>query len=203
MYECALKYPVHSFLAKTDKDEACYVSNLVTKLLENGYKHEDVCILYRNNQLSVNIEKELTSKRIPFTLYGSYPFFSHKEIKCLINHYLFLTNRDDLFALSMILNYPRKVLKESTLSKLNTIQINTKESLCQIILKSDDPEVVEASTYLNDLIIKFEELYYLDFFNYLLDKIKILDTFKDEKNAKAKTARVLEFRTFIVDYHLN
>lgn len=190
-------FKLNFFLAKTDKEEACYSANSITKLLENGYKHEDICVLYRNNQLSVNLEKELTTRKIPFILHGSHPFLSHKEIKSLINHYLFLLNHDDSFALSMIISYPNKLLKEKSVTDLNKLLSSSKKTLYALIKESEDPKAVDLSSYLQDLIDHFEELNHIDFCNYLINKIKLFDAFKEENNVKDKTARILEFKTFI------
>ncbi|MDE6946046.1 MAG: ATP-dependent helicase [Anaeroplasmataceae bacterium] len=65
---------------------------------------EDIAILYRNNNQSYPIEKELKEHNIPYTLYGSKPFFETKEIKIILYTYRFLFNPNNEIALRII--YP-------------------------------------------------------------------------------------------------
>lgn len=187
-------FKVHHFLAKTDKDESIYAINLIKKLLENGYKYSDIAILYRNNSLANNLEKELLNINIPYQLFGSYPFFSHKEIKCLINHYLWLINKDDSLALSMILNYPKQLLTSKENTELNLKLSRSNKSLYKLI---EDQNLSQILNYLNNLKAKFNELNNNDFFEYLLAKTSLIKALEQEKNSKEKIARILEFKSFI------
>lgn len=65
---------------------------------------EDIAILYRNNNQSYPIEKELKEHNIPYTFYGSKPFFETKEIKIILYTYRFLFNLNNEIALTII--YP-------------------------------------------------------------------------------------------------
>ena len=50
-----------------------------------------------------------------------------------------------------------------------------------------------------ELLQKFNELSNIDFFEYLIKKINLIEIVSKEKNAKEKLARILEFKTFIED----
>ena len=86
----------------SDKDEAIYVAKLIQKLIILDYNYSDIAVLYRNHFISTNFEKEFMRMNIPYHIFGSFPFFKHKEIKTLIFYYQFLNNNDDDQALREI-----------------------------------------------------------------------------------------------------
>lgn len=171
----------------TANEEANFIANLIIKLKELNYKNEEIAILYRNNMISNIIEKELINKNIPFTIYGSYPFFMHKEIKSLINHYLFVNNPHDDLALSLILNYPKKQISDKQLEKINH---NT--SIYEYIKNND--EFKSIYHHLEQLINNYQKLTPKEFINYLLNETQIIEK---EKSSKDKIARILEFKSYI------
>lgn len=174
----------------TANEEANFIANLIIKLKELNYKNEEIAILYRNNMISNIIEKELINKNIPFTIYGSYPFFMHKEIKSLINHYLFVNNPHDDLALSLILNYPKKQILDKQLEKINLSKDNT--SIYEYIKNNN--EFKSLYNQLEQLINNYQEMTPKEFINYLLNETQIIEK---EKSSKDKIARILEFKSYI------
>ena len=184
---------------RTQKEEANFVSNLIEKLISFGYKYDEIAILYRNNMIVNPFEKEMILKKIPYTVYGSYPFFSHKEIKSLINHYRFLLNQEDSLSFQLLLNYPKKRIGDSLLRELTNESTSTKKSLYKLMKESDKDVCKEVINDYEELLQKFNELSNIDFFEYLIKKINLIEIVSKEKNAKEKLARILEFKTFIED----
>ena len=184
---------------RTQKEEANFVSNLIEKLISFGYKYDEIAILYRNNMIVNPFEKEMILKKIPYTVYGSYPFFSHKEIKSLINHDRFLLNQEDSLSFQLLLNYPKKRIGDSLLRELTNESTSTKKSLYKLMKESDKDVCKEVIRDYEELLQKFNELSNIDFFEYLIKKINLIEIVSKEKNAKEKLARILEFKTFIED----
>ena len=178
---------------RTSAEEANYAANLILRLKEVGYKDSEICILYRNNMISNPIERELVRKQIPFTTYGSYPFFMHKEIKSLINHYRFCFNPNDDLSLEMIINYPKKRLTENEFSLVKTNSINNKISYFESLKE------LNLDVYNNLLEIKtsFENQTPKEFINYLINKLQLIELISKEKNPKNKISRILEFKNYI------
>lgn len=177
----------------TSHEEANYIANLVVRLKEVGYQDKDICILYRNNMISNPIEKELIKKNLSFTTYGSYPFFMHKEIKSLINHYRFCFNPNDDLALEMIINYPVKRLTEKELQDVKTDSQNKRIPL-YVALKTIKLDVYTQLTELKNL---FENLTPKEFISLLLNRLNLIGYLSKEKNPKNKITRVLEFKTYM------
>lgn len=184
---------------RTQKEEASFVSNLIEKLISFGYKYDEIAILYRNNMIVNPFEKEMILKKIPYTVYGSYPFFSHKEIKSLINHYRFLLNQEDSLSFQLLLNYPKKRIGDSLLRELTNESTSAKKSLYKLMKESNKDVCKEVIRDYEELLQKFNELSNIDFFEYLIKKINLIEIVSKEKNAKEKLARILEFKTFIED----
>ena len=178
---------------RTSAEEANYAANLILRLKEVGYKDSEICILYRNNMISNPIERELVKKQIPFTTYGSYPFFMHKEIKSLINHYRFCFNHNDDLSLEMIINYPKKRLTENEFSLVKTNSINNKISYFESLKELN----LEAYNNLLEIKTSFENQTPKEFINYLINKLQLIELISKEKNPKNKISRILEFKNYI------
>ena len=178
---------------RTSAEEANYAANLILRLKEVGYKDCEICILYRNNMISNPIERELVRKQIPFTTYGSYPFFMHKEIKSLINHYRFCFNPNDDLSLEMIINYPKKRLTENEFSLVKTNSINNKISFFESLKELN----LDAYNNLLEIKTSFENQTPKEFINYLINKLQLIELISKEKNPKNKISRILEFKNYI------
>lgn len=177
----------------TSNEEANYIANLIVRLKEVGYQDKDICILYRNNMISNPIENELIKKQLSFTTYGSYPFFMHKEVKSLINHYRFCFNPNDDLALEMIINYPIKRLTEKELQDLRIDSQNKRISLFDAL------RTVKEDVYKQFLELKnlFENLTPKEFITLLINRLQLIENLTKEKNPKNKVARVLEFKSYM------
>ena len=178
---------------RTSAEEANYAANLILRLKEVGYKDSEICILYRNNMISNPIERELVRKQIPFITYGSYPFFMHKEIKSLINHYRFCFNPNDDLSLEMIINYPKKRLTENEFSLVKTNSINNKISYFESLKELN----LDAYNNLLEIKTSFENRTPKEFINYLINKLQLIELISKEKNPKNKISRILEFKNYI------
>ena len=180
---------------RTQAEESNFVSNLINRLISLGYEYKDIAILYRNNMLANNFEKDFISKKIPYKVYGSMPFFNHKEIKSILNHYRFLFNHRDSIALSMIINYPTKRISDSELSDLNRLSESSGKPLYEVI--KSDAKYSGLLQEVENLISAYKELDKLAFFDYMINSSGLIKEIAKEKGSKEKLARVYEFRNYI------
>ena len=85
------------------QEEARWIANNIRNLVENyGYSYSDCAVLYRLNNLSLEIQIALSNQGIPFTVIGGPSFFDRKEIKQCISMLKFLINPQDFLAFSKI-----------------------------------------------------------------------------------------------------
>lgn len=104
------------------EEEAIDIVSKIEKDLKNGIKPNDIAILYRNNQNSFNVEKELKNKNIPYFINcEDGKFFNRKEIKCIMCMLRLINNPHDNEAFRTILEtrtYPVTYMKSNVHEKI-------------------------------------------------------------------------------------
>lgn len=107
--------------ASDEKQEANLAIGEIRKLLENGYKKQDIAIFYRTNAQSRAIEEQFIKANIPYKVVGSYYFYARKEIKDLICYLRLLQNKDDDISLRRVINVPKRKIGNASVDKLEKI----------------------------------------------------------------------------------
>ena len=104
--------------AYDDKHEIQLVLDEIKKLLAEGYKKNDIAVLYRTNAQARLVEEMFLKANIPYKVVGSYYFYSRKEIKDLICYLRLILNNNDEISLRRVINVPKRGIGESTLARL-------------------------------------------------------------------------------------
>ncbi len=74
------------YAAKSEKGEADYVIKEIKNLKKEGFRYQDIALLYRMNYISRVYEEMLIKARIPHTLIGGKTFYERTDIKPLIDY---------------------------------------------------------------------------------------------------------------------
>ena len=98
-----------------EKHEINLIIDEINKLYLDGYKPEDIAILYRTNAQSRVVEEVFMSKGIPYKVFGSYYFYNRKEIKDLLSYLRLIYNPRDEISLRRIINVPKRGIGEGAL----------------------------------------------------------------------------------------
>ena len=110
----------------SDKDEAEFVARSILQLHNAGVEYSEIAVLMRLNALSRNFEEKLVLYNVPYAVYGGFKFFDRAEIKAMVSYLKFIYNPNDSISFEKIINYPRRGIGETTVSKiLNLIDTNT------------------------------------------------------------------------------
>ena len=110
---------VHLNITYSDKEEASVVCNEIRRLHNRyGVAYRDIAVLYRTNAQSRLFEEELRRQDTPYRIYGGMSFYQHKEIKDVIAYFRLVANPNDEEALKRIINYPKRGIGDTTISKL-------------------------------------------------------------------------------------
>ena len=110
---------VHLNIAYSDKEEASVVCNEIRRLHNRyGVAYRDIAVLYRTNAQSRLFEEELRRQDTPYRIYGGMSFYQHKEIKDVIAYFRLVANPNDEEALKRVINYPKRGIGDTTISKL-------------------------------------------------------------------------------------
>ena len=78
--------------------QAALVSEYVLQLLDEGRDTQEIAVLYRANFQSLEIQAEMTRRKIPFNVFGGIRFFEQAHVKDVIAHLRVLENPQDELA---------------------------------------------------------------------------------------------------------
>ncbi|MEY3051337.1 MAG: hypothetical protein RLY31_1122 [Bacteroidota bacterium] len=108
--------------AITDSEEGRRVTDLVLEHKNRFHiTNREIAILYRTNAQSRIFEENLRRYNIPYRIVGGQSFYQRKEIKDLIAYLRLSLNQLDEEALRRIINYPRRAIGDTTVSKLSEV----------------------------------------------------------------------------------
>ncbi|MEM1405291.1 MAG: UvrD-helicase domain-containing protein [Bacteroidota bacterium] len=105
--------------ANSDNEEGRLVaSSIFEEKMNVQLKNSEVAILYRTNSQSRAIEEALRRMNIKYKIIGGLSFYQRKEIKDLIAYLRFSINHNDEESFKRIINYPRRGIGDTSVSKM-------------------------------------------------------------------------------------
>lgn len=113
-------------------DEAKWIAEQVEKLNNDGENLGDIAILYRNNNISRQIEEQLILRNIKYCIYNGVDFYSRKEIKDILTYLRFILYEKDI-DFARIINVPKREIGTKTLDMLKQIAENNNCSQYQAL----------------------------------------------------------------------
>lgn len=141
---------------KNPQEEAKWIVEQIERLKSNGEDLNDIAVLYRNNNLSRNIEEQLILKNIKYCVYSGIDFYSRKEIKDILSYLRFILYEKDI-DLQRIINVPTRGIGNKTLELLT---IYAKENNCSLYqaLKDNIKEGKLRKTKIVEFVTMIEKL---------------------------------------------
>ncbi len=105
---------IQVYRARTDQDEASWISKKIEKMLDDGYSYREMAVLYRMNALSRGLEQALLERGIPYRVIRGVAFYERLEVKDVLSMMRLAVNPKDTVSLGRIANVPvRGVGKKS------------------------------------------------------------------------------------------
>ena len=146
----------------TDMEEGFNVaSDIFDKKYSQQLNWSDFAVLYRTNAQSRIFEETMRRKNIPYKIYGGLSFYERKEIKDILAYFRMVINQQDEEALKRTINYPKRGIGDTTVSKILELSSEHNISAWQVI-----NEVEKHSGYFNKgTLIKLKA--YTDLINIL------------------------------------
>ena len=94
----------------TSISEANFIGNTILEIKSKNPEvdYKNIAILYRSSYLSLKIENALTTRGIPYKVYGGLKFYARKEIKDALAYFHLLLNDKDDVSFTRICNFPRR-----------------------------------------------------------------------------------------------
>lgn len=132
------------------KHEIQLVLDEIKRLLDEGYKKNDIAVLYRTNAQSRVVEEMFLKANMPYKVVGSYYFYNRKEIKDLICYLRLILNNDDEISLRRVINVPKRGIGEATIAKLEQEAKEQNTSIFQVISKGKEQLFKELVLHLTE-----------------------------------------------------
>ncbi|MGL4950224.1 MAG: ATP-dependent helicase, partial [Mycoplasma sp.] len=195
------------FHADSQDGESRWVVNKILKLIEEGKNPKEICVLYRANYLSRNIEQELISNNIKYQIYGGIKFYQRKEIKDLVAYLKAIFMGDEL-SVRRIINIPKRSIGEVAIEAISNYSILNKISFIEALYKFDDIEGLSRSSK-NGVYEFIKILSSIDInqslsniFNEILEKTKYIDYLRSIEEGN-KIENIEELRSAILKYEID
>ena len=96
-------------------EEAEWVADLCSK-------SKDICILYRSNWMSTQIELALTKAKINYTVSDTVQFLDRKEIKDVLSYIRVAINGNDMVSLTRSIQSPKRGIGKKTLEDIKKFE---------------------------------------------------------------------------------
>ena len=126
-------------IAQSDTEEGEIVCNRIVQLhLMKHIPYGEMAILYRTNAQSRIFEEGLRGRMIPYRIYGGRSFYDQKEIRDILAYFRLIVNPSDDEALRRIINYPKRGIGGTTLSKLFDVASENEISVWQVLQSPSD-----------------------------------------------------------------
>ena len=106
------------YVAPNDYRETFYVINEINRLVNQGYRYDDIVVLYRNNALSRLFEDTMMKEGMPYIIYGGISFYERLEIKDALAFIRVALDHHQDFYVKRILNVPKRGIGQVSIQRL-------------------------------------------------------------------------------------
>lgn len=180
----------------TAHEEALMVTNLIQSLMNKGYNPKDIAIIFRNNNQSYLIEKELTAQKIPYEIYGHKNFMDNKEIMHLVSIYRVILNPKDLISLQAVCINPIYGMEYYAYDSFIKSYDKQKDLFDQMI-NFNNLVINKFGNKLKELKDDFNLLSNEEFFMKILDLFYYKDYINNTDDKIEKYERIMTLKTYI------
>ena len=97
------------------------VETIIQQISEKKASAAEFAVMYRTNAQSRQIEEAFLSANLPYNLVGAQRFYGRREVKDIIAYLRVVSNPDDLFSLSRVINTPSRKIGTKTFAELITV----------------------------------------------------------------------------------
>ncbi len=105
--------------ALNDTEEARRVADSIVEMKNRShFANIDIAILYRTNAQSRIFEEFLRRYNLPYRVFGGLSFYQRKEVKDVLAYLRLTVNPNDDEALKRVINYPKRGIGATTISKI-------------------------------------------------------------------------------------
>ncbi|AVG23364.1 DNA helicase PcrA [Pontimonas salivibrio] len=149
---------IQGFTGYSQHDEAQFVADEIGKLIDEGYRYQDIAVFYRTNAQTRAMEDVFIRQALPYRIIGGTKFYERAEIKDLLAYLHAIANPADALAVRRILNTPKRGIGPATEATLVAHAEQAGITLSQALTEVDQmglgPKVTGAISELSQLLIE-------------------------------------------------
>jgi DNA helicase-2/ATP-dependent DNA helicase PcrA len=127
--------PISVYAGFNEVDEARFIAERIQQALQQGFRRDDIAILYRSNAQSRVLEEAMLRASIAYRIYGGHRFFERAEIKNALAYLRLLQHRDDDAAFERVVNTPTRGLGDKSIERIRAVARELKVPLWQASLQ--------------------------------------------------------------------
>lgn len=152
--------PIRLYAAFNEQDEARYVADEISRLIDAGTSASDIAMLYRSNAQSRVLEEALIHSQIPYRIYGGQRFYERLEIRNSVAYLRMVLNRQDDAAFERIHNVPTRGIGGKTVEAIRIIARDQGCSLWEASASAIENKVLptRAANALADFMLLIADL---------------------------------------------
>ena len=123
---------VVSFELDTHKKEATRITQIVKSCIKQGYKEEDIAVLYRMSYLGRTVEDAFLANGVNYHIVNGLPFYNRIEVKDLLSYLQVFNNPKDFTAICRALQVPKRGFGEKAIESLTFHFLNRTDEVKDI-----------------------------------------------------------------------
>ncbi len=169
--------------AYDDKHEIQMVVDEIKRLIDEGYKKNEIAILYRTNAQSRLVEEMFLKANMPYKVVGSYYFYNRKEVKDLICYLRLILNNHDEISLRRVINVPKRGIGDATIAKLELEAKEQNTSIFEVISKGKEQLFKELILHLTE---ESDNLSLTELIDLILNETGMREEYEAEKTMESE-----------------
>jgi DNA helicase-2/ATP-dependent DNA helicase PcrA len=186
--------PVRVVETEDEHAEARFVAAEIAALVEAGYSHAEIAVVYRTNAQSRVLEDVLVRQGVAYQVIGGPRFYERAEIKDLIAYLQVIDNPYDAVSLTRIANKPRRGVGDTSLGRLQTFATGEGISLWEAMTRVDEAALAPASqknvqafvNLMQSLMAGALDMSVADVVERVLDRSGYLESLEAERTIEAR-----------------
>jgi len=186
--------PVRVVEVEDEHAEARFVAAEIAALVEGGYSHSELAVVYRTNAQSRVLEDVLVRQGVAYQVIGGPRFYERAEVKDAMAYLQAIDNPTDAVSLMRIANRPRRGIGDTSISRLVTFADGHGSSLWEALGRADEAGLAAASlravkgfhTTMQSLMAQAGELGVAETIERVLERSGYLESLEAERTIEAR-----------------
>jgi superfamily I DNA/RNA helicase len=186
--------PVRVLEVEDEHAEARFVAAEIAALVELGYSHSEIAVVYRTNAQSRVLEDVLVRQGVAYQVIGGPRFYERAEIKDAMAYLQAIDNPPDAVSLMRIANRPRRGIGDTSISRLVTFADGHGISLWEATGRAAEAGLAPASlkavngfrTTMESLMAQAGELNVAELVERVLERTGYLESLEAERTIEAR-----------------